>query len=136
MNPLAKFKVSGVTLFLAVVTVFFQIYAIVYLTPQIMELNQEMNDANREQMIKSLFMNIPFIFVFVIGINSTLVFPAHFFIKNRAVTEKKWLLVIMVLVVYFLNLYLLLAILCLSVYLWKFWQEFQVFRQTNKKGTM
>lgn len=130
MNPLSKIKISSVTLFLATVTVAFQVYVIVYVFPYMTKIMQETDKVARLEMAKSFALNVPLILIFLVGVISTLVLPLHFFIKNRTVI-RKWLMIVMALAVYFLNLYLLLAVFCLFIYLGNVWQEFMAFRRSG-----
>lgn len=114
-----KICVDKTILILSMIVIIFQIYGMVYLTPKIQIIMQTTDGAERRELIKASALNIPFLAIFVVGVLSTLAFPAVFFIKNRAITAKKWLLVIIALAVYFLNLYLVLAIIVLGLYLWK-----------------
>ena len=107
-------------------------FCLYYVAPKLLEIWQETNPELRDEVLKSLVTNIPFIVTFLVGITSALVFPAIFIIQNRGITQKKWMLVIVALLVYALNLYLVLAVVCLGIYLWKMWKEFQGFRNARE----
>jgi TRAP-type uncharacterized transport system fused permease subunit len=130
---LKRTKISNTILILSVVVILFHLFCLYYIAPKLLEIWQETNPELRDEVLKSLVANIPFIVTFFVGILSILIFPATFFIQNRGITKKKWLLVIVALLVYFLNLYLILAVVCLGIYLWKMWEEFQGFRNARER---
>ncbi len=127
---LNKIRLNKTILTLAFIVILFQFFGLAYIVPRMMEIAKASDEATRNHLFQSLGQNIPFLVTFVVGGLSTLIFPAMFFIINRNITTKKWLLVIIALGVYFLKGgYIVLATICLGLYLWRMWEDFQSYRK-------
>ena len=131
---LERAKINNAILVLSAVVVLFHIFLVYYFGSMVLEISQEADEEARDEMLEASVVNAPFIITVLIGACSVLILPAAFFIKNRGITDKKWLLAICAVAVYLLSLYLLVAVACLGIYLWNMWEEFQSFRKNLRSS--
>ena len=126
---LKRIQINNIILILAVLIILFQLFGAGYIRPKMLKIMQETDHVARGEMVKSLMLNPKFIVWLLLGALSSFILPAYFFIKNWAVFPKKWIPIILMILVYLFNLAHILAVICLGFYLWKIFQEIQDFRK-------
>ncbi len=91
---LKRVLINDAILVLSAIVVLFHIFLVYYIVPMVLNISRQTDPEARDAMLEALVINTPFIITLSIAILSILILPLAFFLKNRGITNRKWLLVI------------------------------------------
>ena len=108
-----RVNIDKVAIALSVIVISFFLFLIFCLIPAAKK-------ASIEQQKDALtIMSWPLVIFMIVAVLSNLILPAYIFRKNTNIFQHRWIMFMVVILVYLLGLSFILAIICLSLYLMK-----------------